>query len=241
MRMNAICRLKVCLAVLASLVCFSPLAGTIKSSVSPEFPDGLHTKYLQYLASQLDMQLDIYPMPFARRLQALKNGEIDIMVGLKGTHNENGQFVYVRPSYEKLRTGWFVLASSKHILTKAEHKSRLTMGITIDEKTKIDKAQERYGAIVPVTDLRQKIELLLLGRIDSFSHFEASAKKVIREMGLEQQVVLAPYQDQQTRPYHVAISSQSQLVGRIAELEQIIRKGVADGDFLNIREFHYAE
>jgi ABC-type amino acid transport substrate-binding protein len=221
------------------LVSSSVSAQSIKSSVSPEFPDGLHSQYLSYLAKKLEMELILYPMPFARRLEALKDGDIDIMVGLKFGYEESDEFIYLEPKYETLCNSYFVLANNKQILSSAEQLQDIVVGLTIDKGPAFEKAKFNFKDVIPVSSLSQKILMLDKGRIDSFVHFEASAKYMIKRLGLQGRIVLAPYQTGTLRHYHYAIGKNSWLLEHKDSIETIIRQGVIAGDFELMREKHY--
>jgi len=212
---------------------------TIKSSVSPEFPSGLHAKYLSYIAQKLDVQLEIYPMPFARRLASLKDGTINLMVGLKRNHAEQ-DFEFLNPRYEALRASYFVRFDSQHLASPETKLYELVAGYSIDEKQMLQWAHDTFKDVVTVTSLEQKIRLLAKGRIDTFVHFESSAKYKIRLLGLENKIVAAAYQPGETLSYHFAINSQSELYSLKAKIEKIIALGVENGDFAKIRYDHEA-
>jgi polar amino acid transport system substrate-binding protein len=82
------------------LVCSGEI---IRSSVSQELENGLHAKYLNYISTKMDMSLEITPIPLARRIQELRKGNLDLMVGIRRDSEEEDEFIYVLPSYEKLR------------------------------------------------------------------------------------------------------------------------------------------
>ena len=212
----------------------------IKSSVSPEFVDGLHAKYLKHIADQANLPLDIYPMPFARRLASLKDGTINLMVGLKRSHTEDG-FEYLQPRYEELRASFFVRADSSLLSTPEAKLTQLVAGYSIDEKQMLQWARDNFAEVVTVTSLEQKIKLLEKRRIDTFVHFESSAKYKIRQLGLENVVVPAVYQPGERLSYHVAINIKSALYKIKPKLEKIIRNSVESGEFSRIRLTHEAE
>lgn len=227
------------LVLLIFFSCFSSAKETLYTSVSPEFPNGLHAKYLRYIATKMNMDVVMYPMPYARRIQALKKGDIDIMVGLKGDQPDSTGFYKLQPAYEKLQTIHFIKSDNAHRLVSRSDLSKLVLGMTIDEKQLLDQAEKEFYEIIPVTTLNQKIELLMLGRIDTFLHFEHSARLMIDQKGLSEVIVPAPYQSSGFRNYHVTISTQSPLFLYKEKLERIIREGVQVGDFLHIRHSHY--
>lgn len=211
----------------------------IRSSVSPEFPDGLHKKYLDFLATQLDKTLEVYPMPFARRLLALRQGDIDLMVGLKGSHEENEDFIFLHPSYEKLGVAYFVLKEHLHTLKSEGDLKMLLLATTIDGEYR--KTLEGRGLrIAPVTNLQQKIDMLMSSRVDAFVHFFGSTTATLKKMQLSEVIVPAIYQPQETREYFVAISLKGGALPYKERLEEIISRAIRDGVFETIRKEHYA-
>ena len=120
--------------LLALLLTCQPLHAQqiLRSSVSPEFIDGLHYKYLRFLATELNAELVITPMPFARRVQALRNGELDVMVGIQYGHANKDDIVYLQPAYEELSHNYFVLNERQDNLISSASLHGLIMAVTIN-------------------------------------------------------------------------------------------------------------
>ena len=234
-------RFKLCYCLFTLLFVVSRVDAneTIRSSVSPEFRDGLQEKYLRYLAKKMDMDLKIYPMPFARRIRAIKKGEIDIMVGVKGVQPVSGNYDKLQPSYEQVQSLYFVRSEDADILVKREDLKKLVAGLTIDEQTTLKNSEKKYLNIVTVTTLHQKIELLLLGRIDTFLHFGQSAHYVLKQKGLADTVITAKLKDGIKNDYYIIISTQSPLYPYKDKFESAIRQSIEANDFKRIRQQHY--
>ena len=211
----------------------------LHSSVSPEFPDGLHAKYLQYIADKMNMDLDIAPMPFARRIKELYNGKIDLMVGMRWEKGDLDDIIYLHPSYEKLRQTFFVLAKDKDRFATPEDISKARVAVTNTAKYYPHIKRDKAIPIVAVSTLRQKIELLLVGRIDSFIHYEDSTLPLIESMGLNDRVIVSLYQPNDYEEYFIAISRKSKLFHMKAAFEEVIRTAVDNNDFAKIRTEHY--
>ncbi|GAA0360590.1 hypothetical protein GCM10009092_26040 [Bowmanella denitrificans] len=211
----------------------------IRSSVSPEFMQGLHAKYLQYIASQMDMQLDLSPMPFARRLLALKNGDIDIMVGVTRDSEKQDEFIYLSPSYEQLRHTFFVRKKDQQRLSSLDDLGNMKVGVTIYAKYFDNFERKQDFALVGVSTLKQKIQLLMKGRIDTFIHYQESTLPLLDKMGLKDEVVKARYQPTHYNDYYVTISANSRLLYLKDKFAEVIAHGVETGAFTRIREAHY--
>jgi ABC-type amino acid transport substrate-binding protein len=80
---------------------------TIHAAVAEGFIDGLHSKYLEYIADKLSMPISITTIPFARRIKEIEIGRLDIIVGLQQTEERKDKFVYIYPSYESLSYRFF--------------------------------------------------------------------------------------------------------------------------------------
>lgn len=211
----------------------------LRSSVSPEFINGLHAKYLKYLAENSGLTLDINPMPFARRIQAMRKGELDVMVGLQRRWSSTDEIHYLLPSYEKLSHTFFVRKGNEAVLQKFEDLRDLSIGVT-RYATYFDRFEQEDDLImVSVGSLRQKIKLLRNGRIDTFIHYKQSTLPTLEKMGLSGEVVEAPYQSADLEDYYFTVSSASPLISRKAEFEKVIAEGVKAGDFARIRREHY--
>lgn len=227
------------ICILLGIFSVKSLANELRSSVSPEFINGLQTTYLKYIAKRLEVKLAILPMPLARRLKAIRAGDIDIMVGAKRTYQPNGDFVYLQPSYESLGSSYYIAKHNIDRLNVKSDLSKLIVGMTIDDRYHQKLAKEDGIEFVLVSSLRQKINMLKLGRIDTFIHFTSSADLKIKQLHLEEELIHARFQPSK-REYFVLLSTVSRFMERKIEIESIIANGVESGDFAEMRKTHYA-
>jgi ABC-type amino acid transport substrate-binding protein len=236
-----------CVITLFALSCVSVQANetvateklTIKSSVSAEFPDGVHFKYLTFLADELDMELAITHMTYNRRITSLRSGVIDIMTGLRSTFPENGDFVYLQPSYTSTSNAYFIRNDQRTRLSTIRDLDGKTIAITANDKPYIS-ALEKLGAkVVVILSLEQKIKLLQRKRIDAFEHVQSSGLSEIAKKGLSEQIIVAPYKTASVNHFHFALSTGSELMSRKSEIEAIIARAVEMGTFAKIRAEHY--
>lgn len=211
------------------------------SSVSEEFRGGVHEQYLSYLTDKLHMQLKIVPLPFNRRIQSLRKGEIDLMTGLRSNYEAREDFVFLQPSYVSSANGYFILAKNHTRLKSADDLKLLTVAITEHEKSYLDNVAHIEFNAVTVASLQQKIEMLLRGRIDAFEHVERSALLQLQKMGLSDEIILAEYKPTNMNHFHFALSTRSELMAKKAEMEAVIAQGVANGDFTAIRDGYYQD
>ncbi|GAC14797.1 substrate-binding periplasmic protein [Aliiglaciecola lipolytica] len=223
-----------CSSVLVS-VCYAK--DTLQSSVSPEFPSGLHAKYLNYIASKLDVELVITPLTFARRIVELQNGNLDIVVGLSPVYTKETGFILLKPSYESLQNTIFIKNTDHQKISTLESFKQSTLAVTIGGTYFEHIDNNDWPALVKVSSLEQKIGLLEKDRVDGFIHFAPSTIKVLDTNN--RIIIPAKFQTDSPQGYYFALSKKSKLMSRVAELEGIIARGKLNGDFKNIREQHY--
>jgi ABC-type amino acid transport substrate-binding protein len=216
--------------------------GVLRSSVSPEFMDGLHAKFLSHAAKQMGMELDILPMPFARRVLALRNGDIDIMLGLREGIETRGDFIYLEPSYEILKTGYFILKENYDKVNSEDDLSGLLLGASIVRSSAFTGSLllEHGVQLVPVSTLQQKIDMLIKGRTDLFSHFIQSTRLVLEDRGLKNKIVLSKIQSHENIHYFFALSTLSPHFDKRHQFEKMLKEQVAKGAFIALCKSHYA-
>jgi ABC-type amino acid transport substrate-binding protein len=212
----------------------------IRSSVSQELENGLHAKYVNYISTKMDMSLEITPMPFARRIQELRKGNLDLLVGIRRDSEEEDEFIYVLPSYEKLRHTFFIRKDDKNQLNNSSQLLNHTIGVTRHAKYSAKFSEQEGFVLVNISTLKQKIKLLMKNRIDTFIHYQESTLPVLVEMGLQNDIIHANFQPIEYHSYYVAITKKSRLFPHIKKLQSVIRQGIKDKDFANIRQQHYS-
>lgn len=228
--------------IFCSLLHNTPLLAeqkTIRSSVSPILANGLHTEYMQYLASKANMKLDIQPMPFARRIKMMRQGELDVITGLQLRILPTKDIIYLDPPYEQLNHTFFILNKNQHKLSSFADLKELAIGVT-RWATYFERFEKEDELImVGVNSLQKKIKLLRNGRIDTFIHYQQSTEPTLQKMGLTNEIVVADFQATTLQDYHFAISARSPLISHKKLFEKLIAEGVAQGDFARIRQQYY--
>ncbi|REL25886.1 ABC transporter substrate-binding protein [Thalassotalea euphylliae] len=232
--------------LVAALVLFCGSASAdeklvLRSAVSPDFIDGLHAKYLNYIAENLMMDIDIKPLSFSRRLRALQKGELDILVGLQDAAEQQENLIYIDPPYQVLASTFFVRAPEKSALTNYQDLAAKRIAITAQVAYFDEFDNDDSLAKVVVDSLEQKIKLLINHRVDTFIHNYESTLVNLKLSALSDKVTPAIYQPSDKRKYYFSISRRSQLMPHLELLRRVIEQGVANGAFIEIREQHYRD
>lgn len=220
-----------------SIVAQQPLL--LKAAVAEGFSNGLHAKYLRYLAKQLDAEILITTMPFARRIQEIKKGNLDIIVGIQKTQDREDEFIYIEPHYETLSYRFFSLTENSSLTRNYGDLYNKLIGVNKHSKYfpvfDADKALQK----IEVVSLRQNINLLLRGRIDLLIHYQESTLPTLTSMGILTKVSQTSYQPKHTNLLYVAISNKSSLIKQKEKLQNIVKQGIKNNDFAKIRQQHY--
>lgn len=213
----------------------------LKSAVSDNFPAGLQTRFIEYFSQQLGAEADIGYMTYARRLIELNDGNLDMMVGVSRNAPIGEHTVRLRPAYDRLKLGLFVLAGNEELLVQPEDITKRLLSLTRHAKSEAIFDLIPPENLVPARSLEQKIDMLLKGRIDGFFHIAPSTSLRLKELGLTEKIVPAIYQPTHVYEQFVAINTNSWLFAHRAALEAIIESGIANGDFDKIRHDYYAD
>lgn len=213
---------------------------TIKSAVSPEFPDGLHTAYIRYIAAQLNTQTDIALIPYARRLRELNRGGIDMMVGVSNSAPIGDHVVRIDPPYESLSIAIFTRTDYPDKIDTMAALTKLSIAVTRSSSRQTILSQFDEHLIVEANDIEQKIDLLLKRRVDVFLHVKQSSLLKLEDLGLQDEIRLIDFQPPKDYEQHIAISRFSWLWDYRHQIENVIKRGITNGDFALIRRQYYA-
>lgn len=228
-----------------SIISFSTMAeensDTINAAVAEGFPNGLHAKYLRYIADKLNVKLNLSTMPFARRVQEVRNGNLDIIVGIQQTEDRKDEFIYIEPYYETLSYRFFTLKDNQASINFFEDLQQKLVGVNKHSKyfPAFNQSDEIFK--VNVVNLKQNIQLLMKKRIDLFIHYEESTIPTLKALGVDELIVKTNYQPEHSNKHFVAISNKSKLTNRLAELHLIMQQAMSNGDLRDIRLKHYQQ
>jgi len=81
--------------------------------------------------------------------------------------------------------------------------------------------------------------LLLYGRTTAFIHYEESVLPKLDDLNLTSKISKTVYQPKHVIKHYIAISNKSHLMSLKKRLRQLVKTGIEEGDFYNIRKTHY--
>jgi len=178
-------------------------------------------------------------MPFARRIQEIKKGNLDIIVGIQKTQEREDEFIYIEPHYESLSYRFFSLAENRSLTRSYSDLYNKVIGVNKHSKYFPAFDNDKRLQKIEVVSLRQNINLLLRGRIDLLIHYQESTLPTLASMGILTKISQTTFQPKHENLHYVAISNKSGLVEKKEKLRCILKQGIENKVFANIRQQHY--
>ena len=229
-------------ALVGVLVSFSGYAAkpaVLYSAVSPDYVDGLHARYLQFIAKKLNRPIKIHAQPFARRLANLKSGQLDFLIGFSRKNNVQDDVIYIKPSYETQQRYLYVRGADAELAAN-QWRGR-ALGVSSHGRYKGFEEVFEQADLIEVSNLERKISMLQAGRIDGFVHYKQVSDWHIAAQGIAADIVPAHYQPGEEVPLYLVVSDKSRLKSSVKQLAQIIKQAKKDGEFAEIRRQYYSQ
>lgn len=205
------------------------------SSVAVENKHSPDAEVLKALADKMGANLEIELAPFKRRLDLMKNGKIDFMVGLLKRTEREKYIHYIHPPYkERSDTIFFVLKGNKSLIKKYEDLYNLDIGTNIGSKYFLSFDNDIKLKKQATSYFDSNIKKLMVGRIDTLIIAESIGIDLVHKMGVEDKLEIAEYRFSQKKPVYIGISKKSHLMNKIAEVESLIVKMIVGGEIKRI-------
>lgn len=211
------------------VVCFKAQAAW-KSSFPPLAID-IDQEIVSAFAAKFGAKVKGSKIPFARRLQQLKTGEIDLLAGLlKNSNREEFTFFLSTPYKKKTNKIFLMRKGEGQQLQKYEDLYNLRVGVQVGSnyfpRFDTDPKIRKFAS----TDNESRIHMLLKNRFDVLIHTEIYCKHLVYKMGLQEKVEVAPYAYTEYNPVYIGISKKSYLYQKRDELDAVFSRMVESGE-----------
>jgi polar amino acid transport system substrate-binding protein len=230
----------VCLGVL--LATDARPAETYTSGVSKEHANGIVAQIMKRVAVELGINLNFRQAPFARRMNWIATGEIDIMGGLLKTQAREAYIYYISPPYVKRnRKVFYVRKGEEDRIREYADLHGLNIGTKIGSRyfPRFDADPTLHKEAVSSVELNFK--KLVAGRLDAVIYSNRSGFMKVQEMGLVDRIGQAQYVYKEKNPVYIGISRQSPLLNDKVHIERVVRDLVVSGEIAGIIEDHYKQ
>jgi len=246
--------MKYLLYLLVLYYCYSPLILADKNEliiatyIEPPFADlvdnkliGEHIEIAKLLALSVDLKPVFIQCPFARCLSMVKNGQADMIVGVRKIPEREKELTFLDPPYtiQRYPLRFFTLSSNEIMINSFDDLKKLTVGTLrggsyfelFDDSNSFTK--------IEVTSREQLVNMLLRGRIDTFVEREESILPLLPLEEYQAKFSLANYQYDKAVNSYIAISKHSNIKIYTERLSQQLQNLVTNGTIKNIRMNSY--
>ncbi|GLX77760.1 ABC transporter substrate-binding protein [Thalassotalea insulae] len=199
---------------------------------------GINIDIIKSFAQRLNTELIYTPCPFIRCILLVKEGQIDVVVGIQKSPERAKymQFLAQPFSIQYYPLNFYLLQDSQLTINNYNDLKKLRIG-TIRGALYFDTFDQDNALIkMPVTTYEQLIQLLLKGRIDTFPEREESITPWLSPDNTKQQLKAASFHFQKAVGSYFAISKKSQLVDQLQRLNDIQQLLITSGKIDEIYE-----
>ncbi|WP_319584991.1 transporter substrate-binding domain-containing protein [uncultured Pseudodesulfovibrio sp.] len=207
-------------------------------------PCGMDVDFIDVLAKRMGLKVEYFMYPFSRALYLLEYGEADMMSGVLRREEREAYLHFLQPPYkEHSDKAFYMLRGRKDLLQKYDDLHRLRIGTqngtsyfpVFDHDPKISK--------IATHSFELNLRMLLANRIDAVINTEVAGDFELSKLGLQREVVKAPYIYREKQDVYIVLSKKSPLADRLDEFNTVMADLVREGAFQRIvtRYIHEAQ
>ena len=198
--------------------------GTSKKQYS-----GIDVDLLKEIAKRLNVTFKIKRYPWARCLDFMKSGKVDMITGLAYTSERAKYTLFSEIPYFKVFPAFYLQKGKGHLIKKYEDLYRFTVGYSIDstyfEPFNSDARLKKHG----ISTERQLIKMLVHGHLDVIIGTSPNVEYDVAELELKDKVERAQYVPNKKTELYIGVSKKSAFSKRYDELNRILKGLVETG------------
>lgn len=207
--------------------------------------DGIYQPLYQAIAAALlrplGLQLATAVCPLQRCLQQLREGQADLMLGLRPTAEREAYLQFLATPY-RLRSAdrvFYVRRGEAARLQRYEQLAALRLGVkrgaSYFERLDRDSRLRRDQGLSHANNLQK----LVRGHVDAVPMSEDVGLALVQRLGLAGHVELAPLREPDPSSRAIAVSRASPLLGRRIELEQSMQTLHRSGELRALNDEYF--
>lgn len=228
------------LALLLSLAVNAAHAETVLIAAEdswPPFSDasghGISFNLVSAAYARVGQQIEIQVVPYARALYYTETGKVNACWNVTRQASTESTFVFGNEPLLRASASYFYPQGAEHNYSSPESiPDKARIGVIIDYEYGEAFAREQHRLqLVSVPDQRQLIKMLLARRLDAAIMFDKVAEYTLREMQLQQGVIVKGAQNH-TSDIYVAFSKKRENSAQLAaRLDRGLRELRASGEY----------
>lgn len=201
---------------------------------------GAEIDMLEVVVKRLGFEVEYVVLPFKRVLFQMESGQLDLMIGLLKRPEREKYIYYIEPPYKtKSNKVFYVLKGNEQKLREYTDLYKLKIGTKIgakffpqfDSDPNLDKDE--------VADYLLNIRKLIKKRIDTFVITDSQGEYLVTSMGLQDELVVAPYSYSKNNPSYFGVARKSPLFAKLAEIAPVISNMIKTGEVNKIFDAYF--
>jgi polar amino acid transport system substrate-binding protein len=204
---------------------------------------GIDVAIVQEIARQLGREVVFVRCPWARCLELMKSGEVDLLSSAyKKPEREEYMLYFSRPFLDKLPIAFYTLKTRPVVIDAYEDIYQLeTVGVLrgasyfqqFDQDAKVKKFE--------VASQDQLFPMLLAGRLDAIAGYMPTENYRLKMEGYGDKIELSTYVYEEQAFVYMTVSKKSPLADIFAQVDRINTRLVAEGFITKIVNQYYDE
>ena len=197
--------------------------------------DGLSVKIAERFAAQLNMELKPVFCPWARCLELVKRGSLDLILGVNKDAEREQWLDFIEPAFfvGEQKFGFFVLSQGPKIQRYQDLKG-LSIGSLRGSYhfPRFDADNKLYK--VTTTNVETLINMLIAGNLDTVIHLERTMAPYLEQFDKQNQMKLSDFKPTVTTNGFLAISKKSNLSKDLDSLNDAMKTLVRSGAIVDL-------
>lgn len=203
---------------------------TINDDKSPYGMRGIDIDALGLLAEKMGVSLRVVHIPWARSLEYMKSGEIDLLTGLAYT-NERAEYIrYTEIPYYTAAPAFYVSKGKAGMVRSYSDLYRYRVGYVrssayfepFNSDAKIDK--------YPVSNEDQLLQMLVRNRVEVIIGTDSQVEYDIAQLGLRGKVEKALFAPPEKIEIYLGISKKSPFINHYVQINHIMKELIRSGE-----------
>lgn len=201
----------------------------ISDDASPSGFSGIDIDIAEKLSQALGIPIEIQHHPWARALELIRSGQVDIITGVAYSKERERFMYYVPVSYCSVRPVFYTLKGKGALIQSYEDLYGPSVGYSLnsvyfepfDSDAKINKTGLSTEA--------QLLKVLALGRIEIIIATDPNISYEISRLGYRDVLEPAEYQPLEKTGLFIAVSRKSKALALAGDIEEALRRLMEEG------------
>jgi len=195
---------------------------------------GIDVDILEGLEKYLNMSIEIERAPFARTVEMIKTGDIDLISSVSYTDKRNKFILYVPTSYHTVVPVFYTQKGRGHLVQVYEDLYKFTVGYSLGsayfEPFNSDTKILKYG----VSSEEQLIKMLALGRFDIIIGTNPNIAFDIKIYNVKDKVMQTQFIPEDNTPIYFGLSRKHNNTNLQVQIDDYLKSIIINGELNQI-------